>query len=95
MCCQVCGCIVLCRFLRIVQVCFCWCPECFVCVAVSQIQLLQDRVPPFSCEVAREVMTQTFRRPLEEVLESISDRPVAAASLGQARGSARLLLLIN
>ncbi|MEW5303771.1 MAG: hypothetical protein WDW36_006430 [Sanguina aurantia] len=49
----------------------------------SQIQLLQDRVPPFPCETAKEVMAKAFNRPLDTVFSSVSEKPVAAASLGQ------------
>ena len=49
----------------------------------EQIQLLQDRVPPFACADARAAMADAFGRPVGDVLEWVSPRPVAAASLGQ------------
>ncbi|KAG2502091.1 hypothetical protein HYH03_000583 [Edaphochlamys debaryana] len=57
----------------------------------EEIQRLQDRVPPFPCEVARAEMQKAFGgRPVEAVFASLSDRPVAAASLGQVyRGTLR------
>ncbi|KAJ9519495.1 hypothetical protein QJQ45_000680 [Haematococcus lacustris] len=51
----------------------------------QQIQLLQDRVAPFPCEEARAVMTASFGKPVEQVrvFAKLSEKPVAAASLGQ------------
>ena len=43
----------------------------------------QDRVPPFPCSLAKSAMAKAFGRSPEEVFSTISDRPVAAASLGQ------------
>ncbi|KAF8071031.1 aarF domain-containing protein kinase [Scenedesmus sp. PABB004] len=48
-----------------------------------QVQLLQDRVPPFPCDQAREAMAAAFGRPVNEVFATLSPAPVAAASLGQ------------
>ncbi|KAF6265823.1 hypothetical protein COO60DRAFT_1633263 [Scenedesmus sp. NREL 46B-D3] len=48
-----------------------------------QIQLLQDRVPPFPCDQAKEAMATAFGRPVDAVFSQLSSRPVAAASLGQ------------
>jgi hypothetical protein len=44
---------------------------------------LQDDVPPFPDEIAFSMLESELRRPLGEVFSSISERPVAAASLGQ------------
>ncbi|KAJ9520008.1 hypothetical protein QJQ45_029954 [Haematococcus lacustris] len=46
---------------------------------------LQDRVAPFPCEEARAVMTASFGKPVEQVrvFAKLSEKPVAAASLGQ------------
>ena len=49
----------------------------------KQIASLQDRVPPFSNVEAFEEMTRALGRPPSEIFESISDQPIAAASLGQ------------
>lgn len=43
----------------------------------------QDDVPSFPDEVAFAIMEEQLGRRLEEVFSSISERPVAAASLGQ------------
>jgi predicted unusual protein kinase regulating ubiquinone biosynthesis (AarF/ABC1/UbiB family) len=44
---------------------------------------LQDDVPPFSDEQAFTIIAQQLGKPLEAVFSSISEQPVAAASLGQ------------
>ena len=46
-------------------------------------QRAQDRVPPFPCTLAKAAMSQAFGRAPEEVFSVVSERPVAAASLGQ------------
>jgi len=43
----------------------------------------QDDVPPFPDEVAFAIIEQQLAKPLGELFSSISERPVAAASLGQ------------
>jgi predicted unusual protein kinase regulating ubiquinone biosynthesis (AarF/ABC1/UbiB family) len=47
------------------------------------MSLLQDDVPPFSDEEAFSIIQAQLGRPLEAVFSSISEQPVAAASLGQ------------
>ncbi|KAF5831971.1 hypothetical protein DUNSADRAFT_12335 [Dunaliella salina] len=49
----------------------------------QQIQMLQDRVPPFPTSIARTVLEASLGKPVDAVFELLSDRPVAAASLGQ------------
>jgi predicted unusual protein kinase regulating ubiquinone biosynthesis (AarF/ABC1/UbiB family) len=46
---------------------------------------LQDDVPPFPDEEAFAIIQEQLGRPLEAVFSSISEQPVAAASLGQVR----------
>jgi ubiquinone biosynthesis protein len=43
---------------------------------------LQDKMPPFSMEEAREEISRTLMRPVEELFTSLSE-PVAAASIAQ------------
>ena len=50
---------------------------------MNELCVLQDDVPPFSDEAAFQILESQLGRPLGEVFSSISDRPVAAASLGQ------------
>ncbi|EFJ50264.1 hypothetical protein VOLCADRAFT_89206 [Volvox carteri f. nagariensis] len=50
---------------------------------MNELCVLQDDVPPFPDSVAFSIMEQQLGRRLEEVFSSISEKPVAAASLGQ------------
>ncbi|KXZ42117.1 hypothetical protein GPECTOR_201g367 [Gonium pectorale] len=50
---------------------------------MNELCVLQDDVPPFPDTVAFAIMEEQLGRRLEEVFSSISERPVAAASLGQ------------
>ena len=47
------------------------------------LQTLQDRVPPFSSTVAKQMLEEEWGRPITDVVSYISPEPVAAASLGQ------------
>jgi ubiquinone biosynthesis protein len=49
----------------------------------DELAKLQDRVPPFSSEVAVATIEQTFARPLTDVFQSFEDIPLAAASIAQ------------
>ena len=49
----------------------------------DELAKLQDRVPPFSSEVAVATIEQTFARPLTDVFQSFDDIPLAAASIAQ------------
>lgn len=50
---------------------------------VQELSRLQDEVPPFPTEQAREIIEAELRARIEEIFESFEDTPVAAASLGQ------------
>lgn len=50
---------------------------------MDELCVLQDDVPPFPDEQAFEIIEQNLGRPMEDVLAFISERPIAAASLGQ------------
>src|SRR5574343_1492718 len=49
----------------------------------EELALLQDRVPPFSTEVAVATIERAFRRPVDEVFASFGREPVASASIAQ------------
>jgi len=51
-----------------------------VCAELSK---LQDQMPPFSTEEAHAVIEAELGAPVEELFQSFSATPVAAASLGQ------------
>ncbi|KAJ7973980.1 ABC1 family protein [Quillaja saponaria] len=50
---------------------------------LDELSLLQDRISPFSSEVAFNMIEQELGLPVEELFSEISPEPVAAASLGQ------------
>eukprot|EP00955_Chlamydomonas_euryale_P007001 74400-Chlamydomonas_euryale.AAC.2 len=50
---------------------------------MAELCLLQDDVPSFPDEQAFAMMRQQIGGPIETVFSSISERPIAAASLGQ------------
>ncbi|MCA9489661.1 MAG: AarF/ABC1/UbiB kinase family protein [Myxococcales bacterium] len=57
---------------------------------VAEMARLQASVPPFSTDIARELLEAELGRPLDQVFESFPDEPVAAASIAQVY-RARLL----
>lgn len=50
---------------------------------ITELQKLQDNVPPFSIEQAREEILSQFGKPVEKLFASFDDKPLAAASIGQ------------
>ena len=50
---------------------------------LTELEKLQDRLPPFATEEALRVIEEEYGRPYQSVFRSISAEPVAAASLGQ------------
>ena len=50
---------------------------------MDELCVLQDDVPSFPDDEAFEIIEKNLGRPMEQVLSAISERPIAAASLGQ------------
>uniref|UniRef100_A0A2P2M0L7 Putative aarF domain-containing protein kinase At1g71810ic n=1 Tax=Rhizophora mucronata TaxID=61149 RepID=A0A2P2M0L7_RHIMU len=50
---------------------------------IDELSLLQDRITPFSTEVALNTVEQELGLPIDKLFSEISPEPVAAASLGQ------------
>ncbi|KAL5213818.1 hypothetical protein ABZP36_002970 [Zizania latifolia] len=50
---------------------------------LDELSLLQDRIAPFSTEVAFSIIEKELGLPLDMIFSEISPEPVAAASLGQ------------
>jgi predicted unusual protein kinase regulating ubiquinone biosynthesis (AarF/ABC1/UbiB family) len=50
---------------------------------MDELCVLQDDVPSFPDAVAIDIIEDNLARPLQDVLTYISERPIAAASLGQ------------
>ena len=49
----------------------------------DELAKLQDRVPPFSSDVAVATIERAFRKPVEEIFASFERVPVASASIAQ------------
>lgn len=49
----------------------------------DELAKLQDKVPPFPTEKAREIVELELGRPIEKVFAYFSERPIAAASVSQ------------
>jgi len=50
---------------------------------LDELIKLQDQLPPFSNEIALEIIEEELGRPVEDLYREISLDPIAAASLGQ------------
>lgn len=51
--------------------------------AIRELEKLQDRLPPFPTDQALALIEEDMGRPVTEIFSSISEVPIAAASLGQ------------
>jgi ubiquinone biosynthesis protein len=50
---------------------------------IQELVKLQDHVPPFPVETARDIVEQELGQPLDEIFASFDPVPLAAASIGQ------------
>ena len=53
---------------------------------LDELSLLQDRIAPFSSDVAFDMIERELELPIDAIFSEISPEPVAAASLGQVFG---------
>ncbi len=49
----------------------------------DELAKLQDRVPPFSSDIAVATIERAFRRPVDDIFESFDRQPIASASIAQ------------
>ncbi|MCW8889635.1 MAG: ubiquinone biosynthesis regulatory protein kinase UbiB [Sedimenticola sp.] len=49
----------------------------------DELSKLQDAVPPFSGQKARQIIEAAFEHPIEDVLDSFDEKPLASASIAQ------------
>ena len=53
----------------------------------DELAKLQDRVPPFSGETARQLIEQALGEPVDEAFEEFSVEPIASASIAQVHAA--------
>lgn len=58
-------------------------PDILPVTYLEELQKLQDRVPPFSNQQAKEIILEGLGKPAEAIFSEMSAEPIAAASLGQ------------
>jgi ubiquinone biosynthesis protein len=54
---------------------------------IEELAKLQDSVPPFSGETAKEIVEKSFQRPIRELFESFDLMPLASASIAQVHAA--------
>jgi ubiquinone biosynthesis protein len=53
----------------------------------DELQRLQDNVPPFPGEQARQIIEKAFGRSVTELFESFDEKPIASASIAQVHAA--------
>ena len=53
----------------------------------DELALLQDRVPPFPSERAREIIKRSLGAPVEQLFSYFEDQPLASASIAQVHAA--------
>ncbi|BAW80009.1 2-polyprenylphenol 6-hydroxylase UbiB [Candidatus Nitrosoglobus terrae] len=49
----------------------------------KELAFLQDRVAPFPCEQAREIIESAYNQPLSKIFAAFNEKPLASASIAQ------------
>ena len=50
---------------------------------IAELEKLQDNVPPFKYELARQIIEEDTGKPLESTFSYFNEKPIGAASIGQ------------
>lgn len=50
---------------------------------IKEFEKLQDRVPPFPFEKAKAIIEKELGKPLEDIFDEFTEKPLASASIGQ------------
>ncbi|MBN3859026.1 ubiquinone biosynthesis regulatory protein kinase UbiB [Neisseriaceae bacterium PsAf] len=58
-------------------------PDVFPSEYIDELSKLQDKVPPFDSEIARQQIEKDFKRPIDEIYYEFDMQPVASASIAQ------------
>ena len=65
-------------------------PDIFPDDIIRELNLLQDRVPPFDGMQARLIVEKSLSCPIKDVFSSFDDKPVASASVAQVHNAVML-----
>lgn len=62
-------------------------PDLFAPEIISELTLLQDKVPPFSSQVAQEIIEKAFGAPIDQLYQQFDEEALASASIAQVHGA--------
>ncbi len=57
---------------------------------IKELERLQDRVPPFDTEIAKQIIEKEVQKPIRDIFIYFDEKPIGSASIGQVH-RARLL----
>ena len=58
-------------------------PDVMPAELIDEFEKLQDKVPPFEEEVARQIIEEELGKPIDEVFDVFDKKPLGSASIGQ------------
>lgn len=62
-------------------------PDLIPADIAAELNLLQDRVPPFAGNVARQMVEQSLGQPISDIFAQFDDEALASASVAQVHGA--------